>query len=215
MNRPASIIVVAALLSASIVWGGAGVKAPGFEAGRFFSGKCAGCHGIRGQGSPLKAAKFRVELADMNLQGEPVRAKTDGELAKIILNGSGKMPAFRKSLDDGQAAGMAAYIRTLGGKAAVKAEPAGTKPDGAVIFTSRSCVNCHGKDGKGVARVAKMLKADASAMDLTGTEARGKSDADLAAIIFKGAEGGKMPSYGAKLTREEIDSVVKYIRELK
>ena len=40
-----------------------------------------------------------------------------------------------------------------------------------------------------------------------------QSDADLSGIITNGK--GKMPKYDGKLTKEQIDSVVQFIRTLK
>jgi len=82
-------------------------------------------------------------------------------------------------------------------------------PDGKALFMAK-CASCHGKDAKGNPAMVKMLKVDASLMDLTGKDAQGKSDKDLAALITAGK--GKMPSYKGKLTAAEIDAVAGYIR---
>lgn len=215
MNRQIIIFGILLALSASVVWGGSTGKASRFEARKYFSGHCAGCHGVDGRGNPRVAGKLKVDLSEMDLQGTEAAGKTAKELSAIIMKGRGKMPAFGKSLTEGQAGEMAVYIRKMAPNKEGKPGLKKAKPDGASLFTVRSCTNCHGNDGKGSARVAKMLKADAAAMDLTGVEARGKTDAELAEIIINGAEHGKMPAYGAKMTRDEIDAVVAHIRGLK
>ncbi len=63
------------------------------------------------------------------------------------------------------------------------------------------CKMCHGADGE---KTATPLNADAQK----------KSDADLKATIEKG-KPPKMPAYGTKLSGEQIDALVKYIRTLK
>lgn len=64
------------------------------------------------------------------------------------------------------------------------------------------CKMCHGEQGE---------KATAA----LNTEAvQKKSDADLKAVIEKG-KPPKMPAYGSKLSGEQIDGLVKYIRTFK
>ena len=49
--------------------------------------------------------------------------------------------------------------------------------------------------------------------DLASDDVQKQSDADLAAIIEKGKK--PMPGYEGKLTKEQIDGLVKYTRSLK
>lgn len=79
---------------------------------------------------------------------------------------------------------------------------------GAELFKTK-CAACHGPDGKGETPMGKRL----GIKDLGSAEVQSKSDADLVNIITKGKD--KMPSYDGKLTPEQIQSVVKYIRTLK
>lgn len=80
--------------------------------------------------------------------------------------------------------------------------------DGADIFKSK-CAACHGTDGKGATAMGKSLKL----RDLSSADVQNQSDADLTSIITNGK--GKMPKYDGKLTKNQIDSVVKFIRTLK
>jgi cytochrome c6 len=91
-----------------------------------------------------------------------------------------------------------------GGKAPVKI-------DGKAVYGAR-CASCHAKDSKGNPAMVKMFKVDASAMDLTGKDAQGKSATDLSALISAGK--GKMPSYKDKLSADEIGAVAAYIKTL-
>src|ERR1700676_3127528 len=70
---------------------------------------CAACHGADGKGETTvgKANKVR------DLGSEDVQKQSDGELAGIIGNGKGKMPAYAKSLKPEQIKDLVAYIRTL------------------------------------------------------------------------------------------------------
>jgi mono/diheme cytochrome c family protein len=73
----------------------------------------------------------------------------------------------------------------------------------------KKCVACHGADGKGQTPMGKTMKL----RDLASPEVQKQSDAELTTIIAKGK--AKMPPYDGKLTKEQIDEVVKYIRTLK
>jgi mono/diheme cytochrome c family protein len=71
------------------------------------------------------------------------------------------------------------------------------------------CATCHGPDGKGDTAMGKTMKVK----DLGSAEVQKQSDADVATIIEKGKK--PMPGYEGKLTKEQIDSLVKYVRSLK
>ena len=80
--------------------------------------------------------------------------------------------------------------------------------EGADIFKGK-CAMCHGADGKGATAMGKSLKL----RDLTSADVQKQSDADLANIITNGKD--KMPKYDGKLTKDQINSVVKFVRTLK
>jgi mono/diheme cytochrome c family protein len=66
------------------------------------------------------------------------------------------------------------------------------------------CAKCHGEDGKGQTPKGKQLMA----RDFTDAEWQSaKSDADLVKAVTKGGED--MPAFGKKLSKEQIDSLVK------
>ena len=71
------------------------------------------------------------------------------------------------------------------------------------------CANCHGAEGKGDTPAGKGMKVK----DFASDDVQKQSDADLAGIIEKGKK--PMPGYEGKLTKEQIDGLVKYIRSLK
>jgi mono/diheme cytochrome c family protein len=66
------------------------------------------------------------------------------------------------------------------------------------------CAKCHGEDGKGQTPKGKQLMA----RDFTDAEWQSaKSDADLVKTVTKGGED--MPSFGKKLSQEQIEALVK------
>lgn len=70
------------------------------------------------------------------------------------------------------------------------------------------CAMCHSKDGSGNSPMGKNMKVP----DLRSKAVQSKSDADLHNFIAKGK--GMMPAYGNKLSKEDINDLVAYIRLL-
>ena len=81
--------------------------------------------------------------------------------------------------------------------------------DGGADTFKAKCAMCHGADGKGDTGMGKTLKI----RDLGSADVQGQSDADLTNIITNGKN--KMPKYDGKLTKDQINDLVKYIRTLK
>jgi mono/diheme cytochrome c family protein len=79
---------------------------------------------------------------------------------------------------------------------------------GADTFKAR-CAPCHGATGKGDTKMGQHLKL----RDLGSPDVQQQTEDELEAIIAKGK--GKMPPYGARLTKEQIHDLVKFIRSLK
>lgn len=84
-------------------------------------------------------------------------------------------------------------------------------PKTAAELYSKNCASCHGKDGR-----AKTLKAKFNhARDLTDSGWHNDvSDERIFNSIMNG-KGKKMPAYGKKLSEQEIESLVTYVRALK
>ena len=70
--------------------------------------KCAMCHGPDGAGSAVGKS---MNIPD--LRSSVVQNTADGELAQIISNGKGGMPAFKSSLSDDQMHALETYVRSL------------------------------------------------------------------------------------------------------
>ena len=78
-----------------------------------FAKKCASCHGAAGEGKESIAKMFQVEMKP--LTSKDIQAKSDSDLKKVILEGSGKMKPV-KDLDAKNADDIVAYLRILGKK---------------------------------------------------------------------------------------------------
>jgi mono/diheme cytochrome c family protein len=70
------------------------------------------------------------------------------------------------------------------------------------------CAMCHGLDGKGETPTGKTMKA----RNFAAPEVMKMTDDELEAVIAKGKN--KMPAFGGKLKKEQIEQLVGYIREL-
>lgn len=73
----------------------------------------------------------------------------------------------------------------------------------------KSCVGCHGKDGKGNPAMAKVLGE--KGLNLTAKEVTQRSDDQLLKVIAEGA--GKMPAQKS-LSKEEQKQVLGHVRSL-
>ena len=79
---------------------------------------------------------------------------------------------------------------------------------GKAVF-EKSCVGCHGKDGKGNPAMAKALGE--KGLNLTAKEVTQQSDEQLLKVIAEGA--GKMPAQKS-LSKDEQKQVLAYVRSL-
>jgi mono/diheme cytochrome c family protein len=79
--------------------------------------------------------------------------------------------------------------------------------DGKAIY-DKNCASCHGADGKGNESKAKVLKLDATKLNLGREETAGLSRDDAKKIVVEGK--GKMPKYGTKLSAEDVDAALDY-----
>jgi cytochrome c6 len=77
-----------------------------------------------------------------------------------------------------------------------------------VVYKAK-CASCHGADGTGNTPVGKSLKL----RDFHSADVQKLTDAELTKIISAGK--GKMPAYAKKLTAEEIQCLVSFIRAMK
>lgn len=89
-------------------------------------------------------------------------------------------------------------------------QPGPLTPAGSAELYAKQCASCHGKDGR-----AKTIKGKLKhARDLTDSEWQAKvSDERIFNSITNGK--GKMPTFAKKLSQEQIESLVTYVRALK
>lgn len=101
-------------------------------------------------------------------------------------------------------AGLTAFV--FGAPTAAGASGTASQEAGAKIF-SDNCVPCHGTDGTADTSSGKLL----GAANLTTAKVQNVSDARLAHVISEGK--GQMPPFKSVLTHQQIQDVLKYVRE--
>ena len=83
--------------------------------------------------------------------------------------------------------------------------------DIAPVWT-KQCKSCHGADGKGDTEMGRKSKAE----DLTTASWQARmTDAKIRGAIENGVPKTKMKAYKEKLSPEQIDALVAYVRSLK
>jgi len=70
---------------------------------------CASCHGNNGKSQTSKGRKLEAD----DLTTTDVKADSIDKIVRIISNGKGDMPAFKKKLSKTQLTSIANYIKTL------------------------------------------------------------------------------------------------------
>lgn len=98
------------LLCAGLVSAGEDAK-PAVDGGALFKTKCVSCHGKDAKGNPNLAKMFK--LADPAVMNLTATKKTDADLAKVVLAGRNKMPAFKGKLTDEEISAVIGYVRSL------------------------------------------------------------------------------------------------------
>lgn len=110
------IAMAAALVAAAgCAWAAADGKA-------LFGMKCSSCHGKDGKGNPAMAKMFKVEPSALDMTSAATAGKSGTDLAAVIRDGRGKMPAYKAKLSDGEIASVAAYLKSGVKAAAAESE---------------------------------------------------------------------------------------------
>ncbi len=99
-------LFIASIARASIARANPGPDAAASSA--TYRAKCAACHGPDGGGSEVGKSMHVPDL-----RSQAVQKQSDAELAQIISNGKGGMPAFKDSLSEDQIHALVTHIRTL------------------------------------------------------------------------------------------------------
>jgi PQQ-dependent dehydrogenase (methanol/ethanol family) len=102
-----------------------------------FGQNCAVCHGGDAEGT---------DRAPALVNSRDLRGSSEHDIASLIRNGRGNMPAF-SSLPDTQIQELASFVRSMNA-VAFDMKPAGDAAAGSNIFSGR-CARCHTAQGRG------------------------------------------------------------------
>ncbi len=89
-----------------------------------------------------------TDRAPTLVESAKVREMTDAEVAQLIRNGKGRMPAL--SLPEPQIAELSRYVRVLNTTTTSRANPADVKSGESIFFGKGQCSTCHLAYGRGV-----------------------------------------------------------------
>lgn len=170
-----------------------------------YAANCAACHGANGEGTAIAPA---LNSADLRA------GKTDDELGRIIANGvpGTLMAGWDKALPAADIENLVALMRywdEVPANALPQPElPPIASTDAEVIASgaqlySVACGHCHGPEGQGT----PMAPALNVQNFLTDT-----NDQAIKAIISQGVPDTRMPAWGGRLTDDQLNALVSFIR---
>jgi mono/diheme cytochrome c family protein len=179
------------------------------EAGaQLYQQHCAGCHGEKGAGDGPAAQFFTAAPRDLT-NTDWMASYSDPQLKAIIRLGvSGSpMPGFDNELTDREITSLIKHLRHISN---TQFNPNPITGPAEQLYLNH-CAACHGVNGNGDGPTASQL----SPSPRTFRNARwmaAQSDEQLSSVIIDGRKGTAMPPFGALLSAQQTDSLVRYLR---
>lgn len=207
-----------AALAAGVALSSNAMASNAYEGYQLYNTYCIFCHGADGKGEGPLAGKLGKDVKPANLTDvSRMRKRSDKDLFQIIQGTAdhakinGKMPRWGLAIPGPQIQSLVSYVRMLHDS---KEDVIGDPEAGRKIYEN-TCSACHGVNGKGdgiMTNVLAMEPADHTDADKMGKMSNGK----LLNVITNGTRGPKsfMPAYKGSLSKDEINSLVGYIRLL-
>jgi PQQ-dependent dehydrogenase (methanol/ethanol family) len=169
VKAPFSFVGVAVLAASSMcVAAQESITEPAATAAQAqFEHTCATCHGSDGGGT---------DRAPAIANNRRLRVSSEEEIASVIKNGRGGMPAF--SLPEPQLRGMAHFVRSLNASAFEMHPPGDASAGAQVFFGSGGCTRCHtalgrgGANGPDLSNIGRQLTMAELAQSLENPTAR-------------------------------------------
>jgi mono/diheme cytochrome c family protein len=103
MKKSIALTALCILIAVPVFAGG------GPDGAAIYKAKCAMCHGPDGAGQTTMGKNLKLR----DVRSPDVQKQSNAELAKIISDGKGKMPAYKAKLGAGDIEALVAFIRTL------------------------------------------------------------------------------------------------------
>lgn len=207
-----------AVMAAGVTLSSNAMASNAYEGYQLYNTYCIFCHGAEGKGDGPLAKKLGKDVKPANLTDvSRMRKRSDKDLFRIIQGTAdhakinGKMPRWGLAIPGPQINSLVSYVRMLHDS---KHDVIGDPEAGRKIYES-TCSACHGANGKGDGIMTNVLPMEPA--DHTNSTKMGKmSNSKLLNVVSNGASGPKsfMPAYKGSLSKDEINSVVGYIRLL-
>lgn len=172
---------------------------------QLFLDNCAGCHMAGGQG--------KLGLAPNLVDDSWIFGGTYEKIQETVTLGRhGMMPPFKGMLPDDKIAQVANYVLSLSGE---PHDAEAAKAGDAIFHGEGTCLACHGPDGKGIEAMGSANLTDkiwlwADVPGAADAEAKVKA---VSAIVTGGMNRGKMPTWGGRLSPEQIKLVTVYVHD--
>jgi len=167
-----------------------------------------------------------AELREYVLDGMPARRRDEASYRAEVEAAMLQMPAYRAFLSASQVDDLVAYLRATSGQILPKGDAKAFR--GAELAIEYECFTCHGPLGAGGMANPGSFKGYVPSFWGRDYDDLVRNDAELRAWLADGkiariAEhpiGGwffrrqalKMPAYGSRLTPDDIDALVAYVR---
>jgi cytochrome c oxidase cbb3-type subunit 3 len=172
-----------------------------------FSENCAACHQSGGGG---KIGHFPNLTDDDWIYGG-----TYEKIQETITKGRhGYMPPFAEALDQEQIDDLANYVLSLSGNQVDPAKAA--KGDDLFHSNTAACFYCHGANAKGRQDIGSANLTDKIWLwaDVPGATDMSGKIAAVEQVIKGGLNRGVMPTWGGRLSPEQIKLLAVYVHEL-
>lgn len=171
-----------------------------------FSDNCAGCHMAGGQG--------KLGLAPNLVDDSWIFGGTYEKIQETITLGRhGIMPPKGGSqINDEQVMQVANYVLSLSGE---PHDAEAAKAGDAIFHGEGMCLACHGPDAKGIPEMGSANLTDKIWLwaDVPGAKDQAAKVKAVADVITNGLSRGKMPTWGGRLSPEQIKVLTVYVHD--
>ena len=205
MKTPLILTLILLLASFSVS------AAPNGE--KLYQQYCESCHQTQGEGGiGLPLSSIKMAHVSNNYLENTIRLGRPGRI----------MPAY-PGLSDAQVTAIIAYIRSWSDQPAPTFSSetiAGNIQNGEMHYKKR-CAKCHANDGSGEGEGTGVTKSRKRKFMIMPAAINNSgyldsvTDREIREIIIADRDDSKMPSMQGKLSDQEIDDVVAYVRSLK
>lgn len=213
---PVNVQILTVVFLLIIVIPGSSLSATSIPANQLYQQFCSVCHGENGDGNTharqglLPPPRDFTQLSAAQLSREV--------MLQTVRDGSpgSAMAAWKSKLNEAQITAIVDYIRTkfMTGLQQVTPETdtQGKTHQGRIIY-AETCSVCHGDNGQGAVWGKDSLNPPPR--DFTTEDAKQELDKQrMLASVTNGRPGTAMSAYGSRLSPNEVEAVVDYIREM-